>query len=903
MTKEEVVEKVRNMLNEEKFTRSALSSFSTAQFKEFDVVLQEVISAQSIDEVLTIAEEHLSHTKNSIIALYLAGMLSLSRQLIDDAALVSLVGIFTQNNKANIVRFICERMLDLGESKFALRTLADCYKADKDEEKMYDAWRRLVKIDFDEADIAKTLADHYEKESDIDLAVEYYKKALHRYINKNIFTNIREIWQKLLDYEGTDIDYFLTQAKRIAKNISEDKACVLLNDLYGCCMKKNDINNAIYILKIILSYEEKDSEARRLIVDAYRQKYAGHSQLEEYISISNLTESWRTVNEAISDFEKHIAFDKGSFVYHKSWGVGRIASVSGDDITIDFAKKRAHTMSLKMAIDALQTLSKDHIWVLKSIQKKEKLHDKVKEDVEWTLKIVIRSFGNACDMKKIKAELVPSILSLGEWTSWSGKAKVILKTNSIFGVSPTDIDIFTVRERPIGLAEKLYNEFKAEDKFFNRVAILRSYVDREDFEIEADQFTEMFNYFTVYLKSTMQVNEYVISSYLLAHEFAARFPQLSGALSVSFITLFEQINDVIAIFVKIKDADIRRDFLKQIKLLSPNWPGIYIKLFPHAQLGFILESLLENGHEDKLIALTSSCFDNYRDRESRETAVWLYTHYREAPWFKKTNLTLEKELITFIYILDVTYREVDNHHDTAENRKTNKAVFSLLFPAKPEEESMLYSYIDSADKESIMRVCTLIDDVKELDPEKKMKLRERILQKYPDFKFYSGDIKEFVTRGLIVTTGKYDEKQRQLKKILEEEVPANSKEIAFALSLGDLRENAEYKAAKEKQEILNSTVAKLKDEIDRSQLFDPKTINTNRVSFGTVVSLENASTKISESFTILGPWESDPDNKVISYLSPFGNAVMNKKPGESFTFAIGNDKVTYNVKEISAAQF
>ena len=137
---------------------------------------------------------------------------------------------------------------------------------------------------------------------------------------------------------------------------------------------------------------------------------------------------------------------------------------------------------------------------------------------------------------------------------------------------------------------------------------------------------------------------------------------------------------------------------------------------------------------------------------------------------------------------------------------------------------------------------------------------------------------------------------------MTEDIPANSKEIAFALSLGDLRENAEYKAAKEKQEILNSTITKLKNEIERAQLFDPSTVNISRISFGTVVTLINESTGTDEVYTILGPWESDPNNKIISYLSPFGNSLMNRHIGEKFDFVINDEKVNYMVKEISAAK-
>ncbi|WP_304241853.1 transcription elongation factor GreA [Gracilinema caldarium] len=893
---EALLKHVQELLNEEKWTRATLSNYSTNQFKELDQILKEAKEKRAYDEVKQLCDEHLGHTKNSIIALYLSGMIALSRQLIDDAALVSLITIFVDNHKWPIVKYLCERILDYGESKYALRMLAECYLNEENQEAVYGVWERLVKVDYEEADIAKDLAEYYEKQGKTEEAIDYYKKALHRYVNKKLFTNVREIWAKLLELCPEELDFFLHVQRKVAKNISEDKAALLLQELYQVYKQQKKIDTAIEILKIILTYDERDSLARKELVECVREKYAKHSQLEEYIKMSNLAQSWRNVHEAIADFEKHIAFDTGNFVFHRTWGVGRIAKVVGDEITIDFAKKRGHTMSLKMAVSALQTLAKDHIWVLKATQKKEKLHEKVKDDIAWTLKIIIRSFDNSCDMKRIKAELVPGILSAGEWTTWSTKARDILKSDPNFGVNPDKIDEYIVRERPISVEEKLFNQFKAERNFFDRLQTLRDFLAVGDTEPDSEYFSEMFNYFAGYLKSYTQVNEQVIASYLCVKDLVGRFPYLNTGLQFNFVELFEEIEDLPGLFNALKDSKLKEEFLHHIKLFIPNWADIYIQLFPYALSNSIITTLKKEGYEQKLVSMAAYIFENYRDLNNREAVVWLFKNVSQEDWFEKTGLSFEKQLITLIHILDLTYREIENHRETTENRKINKQVHTILF-----KDGVLDEFIDRVDTDTITRIYTLIDDVKDLDPALKMKLRNRILDKHPTFKFFGSEEKTVISRGLIVTSSKYQEKQRQLQHIMEVEVPANSKEIGFALSLGDLRENAEYKAAKEKQEILNATVAKLKDEIERAQIFDPSAVNTSRVSFGTVVVLHNESKGIEETYTILGPWESDPDNNIISYLSPFGGSILNRKVGEQFEFSINDTKIKYTVKSIKAA--
>jgi transcription elongation factor GreA len=406
----------------------------------------------------------------------------------------------------------------------------------------------------------------------------------------------------------------------------------------------------------------------------------------------------------------------------------------------------------------------------------------------------------------------------------------------------------------------------------------------------------MFSHFTGFLKSYNQVNEQVLGSYLLIKEITSRVPSLAENLNVNFITLFEEVDGIPAIYTALKDKKLQEAFLKEIKLFVPNWYDIYVKLFPVALRQQILDDLLEEGHKDSVVALVRNCFNN--PDENRNAVIWFYkTGKQSSPdWYTEAAITRRKEVVTLIRILDTCYREIDNHRDTLENKKIAKQITGILFA-----DNFIYDYIETAGIEEIDSIYALLQDVKDLDPVLKEQFRKHIAKKYPDFKFSGIAEKDTAIKGLLVTVAAFEEKQKQLAKIMEEEIPANAKEIAFALSLGDLRENAEFKAAKEKQTILNSTVAKLKDDIDRAQLFDPSTVITTRVSFGTKVLLHNETKNIDEEYTILGPWESNPDKKTISYLSPFGNAILNKRAGDKIQFKIADGQVSYEVKEISGA--
>ncbi len=900
-TTHDIIKNLNELLNEEKWTRATLNNYTVSNFGELDDIVRQVEENDLTEEVREICEEHLQHTKNSIIALYISGLLDLSRQSVDDANLILLTKIFGDNHKWNLVEFLAQKILEFGENRFALRILADVYGNENQTAKLHDVWERLIRVDFEEADIVRQLANLKEEAGETESAVEYYKKALHRYITKKSFNNIKEMWHRLVELSPGETEFFYHAESKIARTISADRAVQLLEDLYPVYKKNEEWDRAIDLLKRVLNYDPKSPWGRKEIIECFEQKYAEHSNLDEYIRISNINQSWRPVHEAIADFEKHISFDKGNFVFHRSWGIGRIRDISGDNITIDFAKKRGHSMSLKMAVNALDVLPKEHIWVLRAVWKKEKLRKLVKEKIVWTLKTVIRSLDNAADMKKIKAELVPAVLTPGEWSSWSTKARKELKTNPDFGTLPDKADHFVVRDQPITFEEKTFNKFKADSTFFERVKTMDEFLNSLEIDategIDSEFFREMFDYFANYLRNAAQVNEYVISSALVVAEIVERFPFLRGDLEFDLETLYNAIDSVEEVFQQIDSADLRKKFLSHIRKFDKNWGEVYARLLPIQLSREILLELDRHGKQDLILEFIEHVYENYRDM--RETFVWLVRNCEDDPWFGMLNLSNERLLIAMVHVYDITFRDIDNKKDVSLNRKINKQVHSYLF-----KDNKLPEFIDSANEESVSRIFTLISDVKEMDQKLLLDLRQRIVNRFPDFRFYGEDAVEQSTRKVLYcTAGRYDAKQAEYKYLQEVEVPQNSKEIEVAREYGDLKENAEYKAAKERQDSLNTRAARIKGELEQARIIKAKEVTTDEVSFGTKVHMKNLLTGDSMVYTILGPWESNPKENVINYQSPLGNRLLKTKEGDVLDFEINETRYHVEIEKIELAEF
>lgn len=902
--KDELVKSIQEMLKEETWTRAAISNYSKEKFVELAGFVEKAKSADALEEVLRVCDEQLSHSKNSIIALYLTSMISFQKGALDNSAFISLVDIFKKNQKDNVVEYLCESVLeDYPNNLFALRTLAEIYKNANDK-RVWELYENIVRLDFNEADLVKNLAEHFEAEGDAEKATEYYKKAILRFINLKNVNLTNELWKKLVQTIPEEIDFFQLLKRKISKTIGSDKAALLLHDLYNYYKDNKKWDVAISLLKEILEADSKDSWARKEIIDCYKGKYASHSHLDDYIRSSDLAQSYRNVFEAINDFEKHIAFDAKNYVFHRTWGVGVIRKVDGDNLIINFGSKAGiHTISLKMAVSALTPLSKEHIWVLKATMPKEKLAEKVKKERIWALQTIIKSFDNNCDIKRIKAELVPAVLSTSEWTSWSSNAKKDLENEDCFGINLNDINMFTVRDNTITKDEKLANEFKAQKQFFSRIDILMKFINSEETDKSSEMFAEMFNYFVGYVKtidtmdSFSKITEQILASYLVVQNIVAIFPQLAIPMKSTFQQIYEKIPDVRAMYELLKDTkntSLRHDFLNDIKQL-PDYADEYVRLFPTVLQGKMLKYLIEKGYTEKVQALAKNCFDNYKD--FRDAVLYFFKECQNEEWFKNAGVSYERQLITLVQLIELCFREINSHVNTTDNKKIIKNALSLL-----EKDDALLNYMFENGEDSAKKMYTLINDVKDIDPSFKAKLRNKIIEKYPDIKFNVTEERVAAQKGMLVTAKKLDEKKALLEKLNTVDIPANAKEIEEARARGDLKENAEYKAAKEHQHKLQQDVKSLNEAMTRAVVFDPTTVTTAVVSFATTVTVHDNIKNTDETFTILGPWESDPENAIISYMAPLGNALLDAKVGENLKFTINEYKYDYTIKEIKAAK-
>ncbi len=150
-----------------------------------------------------------------------------------------------------------------------------------------------------------------------------------------------------------------------------------------------------------------------------------------------------------------------------------------------------------------------------------------------------------------------------------------------------------------------------------------------------------------------------------------------------------------------------------------------------------------------------------------------------------------------------------------------------------------------------------------------------------------------------ITRQGYLNLKKELENLKTVERPQNIKAIEEARAHGDLSENAEYHAAKDRQGFLQGRIGELEYKLANADIIDPDNIPKDKAVFGCTVILENIDTGEEIEYQLVGPEESDIDQGRISVASPLGRAIVGKEPGDEISITAPAGKKSYEIVEIA----
>lgn len=581
-----------------------------------------------------------------------------------------------------------------------------------------------------------------------------------------------------------------------------------------------------------------------------------------------------------------IVLAENGYCYHRSWGFGKIANVDTvfSRFVIDFQTKPGHAMDLAFAAESLKPISADHIYARK-VSDIEALRQMAALHHLDLIKLVLQSFGGHATADQIQQALVPDIIR-DDWKKWWEAAKRELKKDGHFQVPLKKSEPIIYQAKEVSLQERLMAEFRAAKglKAHHTVGneILKNMADLTD---KAAAAKEVINTLNAEIATHQRTQPAVALEAIFVRDDvreASKAPADESEITANSIWQHE-VGHLGTLLEAIPAAKHRRS-LQSFRESSPeHWHETLLGVLNAVSsklAGEVAHALIHGEKLELLKELLARLISQHQ--ASSELLLWLARERSDS---------FADILGPEVFRAMLTAMERDQFNEKRSNKLRDFII---------DDATLLIELIGSADLEVIKDLTRALQLSPCFDDMDKRSLLARIVKSYPAIQaMISGEQTKQETT-LLVSWESLERRKNEYAELVQKAIPANSKEIAIARSYGDLRENHEYKAAKEMQKILMRRKAELESQLVRARGADFSNPRTEVVSIGTVVKTTDLETKNTESFTVLGAWDSDPAKGIISYLTPVAQSLLNRKPGEEVEVPVDSVKKRYRIDCITA---
>lgn len=577
---------------------------------------------------------------------------------------------------------------------------------------------------------------------------------------------------------------------------------------------------------------------------------------------------------------------QGGFCIHRSWGVGRITTVDTvfARFTIDFPGKPGHSMDLSFAADSLKPIPSDHILARKAIDLNSLRQMAALHHLDL-IRLVLKSYGGKATLDQVQQVLVPDVIT-EDWKKWWEVAKHELKKDGHFQVPIKKTDPIIFQEKEVSLQDRVMSDFKSAKGLKARVVVavelLKYLGDLGDPKIAVTETITLLNADIASHSRTMPT--LALEGMFVREDLRQAIGSEPQPGELDYSAIWSQ-NLRLDELLELMPAAKHKRALVAFKVANPNlWHEGVLSILntTSAKLaGECAGLLIQEGRLDLLKETLARLISQHQ--ASSELLLWLA---------KERSDSFADILGPEVFRAMLTAMERDQFNEKKSNRLRD---FIL------DDHDLLVELIGSADIEIIKDLTRALQLSPSFDDMDKRSLLARIVKSYPSIQsLITGDPSKQESN-IIVSWESLERRKDEYTDLVQKKIPANSKEIAIARSYGDLRENHEYKAAKEMQKILMRRKAELEVQLLRARGTDFLNPRIDQVSIGTRVQVTDLDSKNSETYSVLGAWDFDADKGIISYQTPLAQAILNQPVGKEVEFELDGSRRRYRVDAISAA--
>lgn len=651
-----------------------------------------------------------------------------------------------------------------------------------------------------------------------------------------------------------DVEQFLAVTKGLVRLGEEDRVGTLLELLDDQLRERGMWAARLDLVRSAAHYFVRGGQVYDTVLDTLHQLYRDReSDLTDLLQELNLDQGRQHANklwDKVDRLRNLLAFRPGDIVEMEGRGVGRIADVNMPlhVFKVDLEKVKGVSVGFRAAGKMLRLLPEGHV-LRQKLEEPEQLEGlKPTELLERTLKSYDRPLTGA-EVKVIVVGIIPE----RRWSSWWTSARKQPQVLSSGGPRQTYQWL-----EATDAEESLWREFQAAPNR-QKVGLLRRAANQSQ-ELRG-RMAEALDRLSRALKDAQPA---------LAFELRYALERFGAEPSWPAEDLLKNLPDPLEFFASVEQRAAREQGYALLPACRDDWLDVL-------ERRFLLES--DTKAIDAIAAVLeaetlSRCAARAQVQPHRTPAAftWLVERAASEPALRQGR---QSRLLNLLI-------QALRHEAFAPFRARIKALFDsggtaprllpelTLDEARQAEVAIRHAALEDYRREPLLAALHL---------------------KFPDLQADQ----ETESDDLYALPASIEAQREKLRELVEEEIPANRKAIEEARAMGDLRENFEYKSARQRHEYLTALATQLQQDLQRSTPIDIAGAACDRLRIGNQATLESDSGE-QRTLAILGPWESAPERGIISYESDLAGRLLGSEPGARVEL----DGETFTLRAIEA---
>jgi len=727
-------------------------------------------------------------------------------------------------------------------------------------------------------------------------------------LQANDFQGLEEAWTTILSERPKDQSLHLRLAAKLADKNERKRAAQFLvaaaEGLEEAGEYEQAFDEYVKASDYFPNLRSKDEQKRHILWEGVLRlaPLAFHDvpEIDRIVQEGAEAHEGKT-NQFLEYLTTYTTFRPGDWVKHeKGWGIGKVTGVEPDNgkLIVDFESKQGHKFNLEAAGRMLIRLDKESLDVWKSDRLAE-LQALCKDKPVEVMKIALRSERQRqLTQRELKTRLVPDVMDQKTWSKFLTTVKKAAQKDDFIKVGTGQNPTLTLLEEALTFEDAAVEKFAMpgtwEEKL-ERARDILAHVNEHSHD-PSEVLPPIVHYFNGVLSEDPERAK--VSG--LAAIFVLR--ELGAAVDGSDATIEElptqlptpsqyfHPNDPGAYLDMLCKIPVPRYHREGLQVISREAPQAWVETLKQAFLmpstALWEEALAQcekTGHMELFIETREELFrdpmthpdgflwcvrQTFNKSEENGTSTDDLYHLLDK------TLTLASRLTHAHGRGDKTAKPSLLKLKTALSEDQNGMLRKILKVITPDQASHLYKHIDS---------CTALGN--NLPP----KLRRLIRKEHPGVEQPVQEVGFRIDPSVTITTIEGLKKQQTLANQLREDIDENAKAIGAALEMGDISENAELDAARERESRLKSRLSEVQKQLNNVDVLTEDNIDTDRIVPGTRVTIRDEDSDRVETLTILGPWDTDTEG-VISYRTEMASALLGSSVGDVVVFAGQNDR-------------